>query len=227
MLVLLPGLQGSGVFFDPFTSVAAGKMDCRVISYPDAPPMGYDALEKFVTPLLPKEDYFLVADSFGGPLCVTLASRGDSFLKGIVLAATFIRNPLHKSLIPAARLALQTIGKVTPPDAVLRSVLFDRRSDHLLDMTRERIKELDEATLLARCNAALGIDRSAELASFKKPVLIMAARHDRLIHKSAAQEMKMLAPHATYAEFEAPHFLLQSAPEDCLTVISEFVETAA
>lgn len=224
-LVMLPGLQGSGAFFAPFTRAAAGVLDCKVISYPDRPPMGYAALEEFVKPQLPAGDYFLLGESFAGPLAASIAHGAGPNLKGLVLAATFMRNPLPSALVPAAKIALRSMGKIVPPDAVIRAMLLDARSEHMLAMTRERIAELDEETLMTRCAEALSIDRRPELATLRIPVLIMAAKHDRLIHKSAAMETRDIAKNATYAEFDAPHYLLQSAPKETLAVILEFMQS--
>lgn len=225
-LVMLPGLQGSGAFFAPFTKAAEGILDCKVISYPDRPPMGYAALEEFVRPQLPAHDYFLLGESFAGPLATVLAHKAGPNLRGLVLAATFVRNPLHHSLVPAAKIALRSMGKIIPPDAVIRAMLLDERSENMMAMTRDRIIELDEETLLTRCNEALSVDCRPELSTLGIPVLIMAAKHDRLIHKSAALEMKELAKNATYAEFDAPHYLLQTVPAETLSVIRDFMLTA-
>src|SRR4051812_248219 len=93
-LVLLPGLDGTGELFAAFIAALPGR-DVRVIAYPADRAMTYSQLEEFVREGLPRgEDYFLLAESFSGPIGISIAATTPPRLKGLILCGTFATNPL-------------------------------------------------------------------------------------------------------------------------------------
>src|SRR5690349_18711401 len=93
-LVLLPGLDGTGELFAPFTDALAG-VNVQVISYPPDRPMNYAGHEAHVRERLPKsEDYVLLAESFSGPVGISIDASAPSNLRGLILCCSFASNPL-------------------------------------------------------------------------------------------------------------------------------------
>jgi pimeloyl-ACP methyl ester carboxylesterase len=111
-LVLLPGLDGTGELFAPFVEALTG-IDVRVIAYPADRAMTYAEHEAFVRDKLPRdEDYFLLAESFSGPIGISIAASTPPRLRGLILCCSFASNPLPRfsplskvvSMLPAVRL---------------------------------------------------------------------------------------------------------------------------
>ena len=74
-LVLLPGLDGTGLLFDPLLRILPSHFSSIVISYPPDEPLGYAELVPYVKSRIPaNEDFVIVAESFSGPLAVEIAS---------------------------------------------------------------------------------------------------------------------------------------------------------
>src|SRR6266513_2778521 len=97
-LVLLPGLDGTGLLFDPLLRVLPAYFSPIVISYPPDEPLGYAELVFYVRSRIPaNEDFVIVAESFSGPLAVEIAARHQPHLKALILCATFVSNP---TLVP-------------------------------------------------------------------------------------------------------------------------------
>src|SRR5690349_11358194 len=93
-LVLLPGLDGTGELFSRFVA-SLRSHDVQVVDYPRDRALGYAALEEFVRERLPREmDYFLLAESFSGPIAISIAASSPSHLKGLILCGSFAANPL-------------------------------------------------------------------------------------------------------------------------------------
>jgi len=89
ILVLLPGLDGTGELFAPFVGALTG-IDTRVIAYPADRAMDYPEHEGFVRDKLPRdEDYFLLAESFSGPIGISIAATAPPRLRGLILCGTF------------------------------------------------------------------------------------------------------------------------------------------
>src|SRR6202000_2904266 len=76
VLVLLPGLHGTGKLFTEFVEALRSTVDCVVVAYPKDQPLGYGELEGLVISALPKDRSFvLLGESFSGPLAIRIAAR--------------------------------------------------------------------------------------------------------------------------------------------------------
>lgn len=95
-LVLLPGMDGSGALFAPLVAAFRGRVRTQVIAYPSGQALGYEELAAFVRPLLPAGPYFLLGESFSGPVAIALAASAPPGLAGLILSCTFARNPSPK-----------------------------------------------------------------------------------------------------------------------------------
>ena len=75
--VLLPGLDGSGQFFEPFVKALPSFVQPHIISYPFDGCADYDQVLEYVQPLLPtNRDYFILAESFSGPAALQIGFNG-------------------------------------------------------------------------------------------------------------------------------------------------------
>jgi hypothetical protein len=63
-IVLLPGLDGTGVLFKPFIEALPSEIDIQVISYPPSAKLNYQELTELVMSQLPKEQFILVGGVF-------------------------------------------------------------------------------------------------------------------------------------------------------------------
>jgi pimeloyl-ACP methyl ester carboxylesterase len=93
-LVLLPGMDGSGLLFRSFISALDSDLTPLVIDYPGAQCLSYSQLTSLVQQRLPpRERYFLLGESFSGPVAIAVAAASPMNLAGLVLCGTFARNP--------------------------------------------------------------------------------------------------------------------------------------
>ncbi len=63
-LVLLPGLDGTGILYQQFAQQLAPEYELQIIAYPLDQSLGYAQLLDFIRPLLPQHPFVLVAESF-------------------------------------------------------------------------------------------------------------------------------------------------------------------
>src|SRR5438477_11217911 len=98
-LVLLPGLDGTGSLFAPFVQSLNSHFTTAVVSYPRDKLLNYQQLIPKIREVIPwGEPYTLLAESFSGPLAMQFAAVQPEDLKAIVLAASFVNNPVHPLL---------------------------------------------------------------------------------------------------------------------------------
>lgn len=93
-LVLLPGVDGTGELFGPLIAALNGQVRTLVVRYPTDEALSYLELQRQVHDLLPEgEPFFLLGESFSGPVAISIAAEKPVGLQGGILGASFLRNP--------------------------------------------------------------------------------------------------------------------------------------
>jgi len=219
-VVLLPGLDGSGLLFEEFVGRTPPGFRAQVVTYPSREVTSYAELEPLVRDQLPEGPYVIVGESYSSPLAVQLAARPIGDLRGLVLAAGFVTAPARRfwRLLP-----WRTAFAFPAPASWLRFMMgVDARSG--VDRFRVAVQSASPRVLAARLRETLTVDVRAELSSVRCPLLYLAARHDRVVPKRCAQEIVELRPDATVVELDAGHPLLQLKPDAAWRAIADFVE---
>jgi pimeloyl-[acyl-carrier protein] methyl ester esterase len=74
-----------------------------------------------------------------------------------------------------------------------------------------------------RARAALQVDETEALKKCTLPLLFLQATSDRLIRRRSGDLVKEVRPDLPVLPFDAPHFLLQLRPVECLNAIQDFL----
>ncbi|WP_437619060.1 alpha/beta fold hydrolase [Sorangium sp. So ce1151] len=228
-LLLLPGLDGTGALFAPFLEALPADIAPEVVSYPADRALDYDALEALVAERLPADGpYALLGESFSGPLALRLACRRPGGLVGVVLVATFVTNPVW--LVPS--LARHLVGawlfRRRPPAFVARRYLVGAgASAAWLERFAANAETVDPAVMAARVREVLTVDARALLQRCAAPLLYLGAAGDALVPPRVLRELCRLRPDLECATVEAPHLVLQLAPEESARAVEGFLRRAA
>lgn len=221
-LVLLPGMDGTGELFGPFLEALHPQFNVRVVRYPTDTALSYSELTAFARAALPTDEPFiLLAESFSGPIGVSLAAEGTPGLIGLVLCCTFVRNP--RPLFTSLRPFLGMVPVAAAPIGMLSSLLLGRYSSPALRSALvAALAQVSPAALRTRLRSVLSVDVSAQLAVVRVPVLYLRATHDRVVPAAASQLISRLKPDTRIVEIDAPHFLLQAAPAEAARQVETF-----
>jgi pimeloyl-ACP methyl ester carboxylesterase len=222
-LVLLPGMDGSGVIFRPLVETAPPDVELVTITYPSGAKNGYDDLMPLVRALLPRNRPFhLLGWSFSGPLAVRIAAENPPGLRSVILASSFVRNP---SWVPAAmhRLARPWLFKLYPALAQLRALLGRRISRELRRLIGEAHAIAGAEALACRVRAAMTVDAREALRACPVPILYLRAVADRVVRARCAEEVRALAPSAEIVELEGPHLALVADPVASWAALTPFM----
>ncbi|MET0815540.1 MAG: alpha/beta fold hydrolase [Pseudoxanthomonas sp.] len=221
---MLPGLDGTGRLYERLATVLAADFDVRLIAYPDDGFEGYAALAETVARRLPLDrPYLIVAESFAGPLAVMLAAGRPPGLEGVVIAASFLCNPVAHATV-LARLLRLLPAWVPPPLPVLEAMLMDTWKDAEVRRQLEAsLRSAGRKVLKARLIAALKVDVRAEFQRIGVPVLYLWASRDRLLRGRVQDDFVMPVGQLRRIEIEAPHFVFQASPGQAAAALREFV----
>jgi pimeloyl-ACP methyl ester carboxylesterase len=220
-LVLLPGLDGTGDLFAPLLAELP-DVDCQVINYPPDREMDYAEHEALVRSRLPPDDYLLLAESFSGPVGLSIAASEPPRLRGLILCCSFASNPLPV-FSPLSRLVGFLPAAKLPARWLAPFLYAGHASPALRRLHADAMAKVSARALRARVASILGVDRTPLLHRISVPMLYMLARQDRLIPRSAFNKIDRLRPDVQLQQIDGPHFLLQTQPARSATVIRDFL----
>ena len=223
-IVLLPGLDGTGLLFSRFVSALGQEFQATVVCYPGDQALDYAEHERIARRFLPPDrPYILLGESFSGPIAISIAASKPPGLAGLILCCTFARNPVpfytrFRSLLPLVPFNLI-------PTALRSPFIFGRfNSRSLRAEQRAAIRRVANVAMRARINALFDVDVSAKLQQLELPILYLLASEDHVVPRTAAEHILQIAPGIQVIELEAPHLLLQTLPDRAALVVADFAQ---
>jgi pimeloyl-[acyl-carrier protein] methyl ester esterase len=218
-LVLLPGMDGTGILFEPLLEALPKSISPIVVTYPYDMPLSYSELLTRVEVKLPSsEPFILLGESFSGPLALRIAAACPPGLKGVVLSASFARNPVRFFPRVCSPLIRPSLFYSLP----LRALLGGYSASPLLQLARRANEMVTPQVLAARARAAVEVDAEDVLAVYNYPILYLAGSRDRVVRKHNYARMKKINANVRVVILSAPHLLLQAAPKEAAKEIAEF-----
>jgi pimeloyl-[acyl-carrier protein] methyl ester esterase len=219
-IVLLPGLDGTGLLFDRFVRAAPPGLQIDVVALPPEP-LGYAALVARLAPRLQlTSETILLAESFSGPLAIEIAQ--DQRFAALVLCNTFVASPVPRAL---AALPLTALFHLPLPAALIRRYLVGPDApDTLVEQVRAAVASVPAAALAARVRSVLSVDVADALTRCAAPYLYLRATEDRLVPESSVHALVRAASMpVSVVRIPGPHLLLQAAPEAAWRAIQNCV----
>lgn len=221
-LILMPGLDGTGVCFGPLTRALPPDVPRTVITYPDDEGLSLKDHADFVAARLTGENTVLVAESFSGLVALALLHERPAHVKGVIFSATFAE-PLHPFLIrTAASIPGAPFLAKRLPAWLLNVFFFHSYADRTLEnMLRESLLQVGPAGLRQRARLiAAGYPSPDD--RFAVPCLYLQAAQDRVVPASAADWFRSRFASFELVRLDAPHCLLQTRPAESAAAIMAF-----
>ena len=223
-LVLLPGLDGTGLLFEPLCRELSPDITSEVIGYPTQQTATYSELIELVRPKLPTgESYVLLAESFSGPLAIMLAAERPADLRALILCASFVTCP-HR-FVPrwAARLVVPAMFYPAPMLAKFRALVGKYSSPELRSLIDKSLSSVAPAVLAERLREVIRIDVTGELRRCMVPILFLQGTQDYVVPSSNLTRIRQLQPDVLSVQIDAPHMILQTQPVAAAEAIERFV----
>ncbi len=219
LLVLLPGMDGTGVLFGRL-SEALGEIDTLILELPQEGSQDYERLESYVRSRLPEKEFVLLAESFSGGIAARLSQRPPENMRGVIFAASFLSAPKRWLVRIAGLLPLRFLAGLPFADFGFRRFLIGRDADDVLAATFKKvIRSVPQDVLKAR----LRVIADARYDGFVvgMPAFYIAATGDVLVGKDKCDEVLTAYPRSDVKKVDGPHFILQSRFEVSARYIRE------
>ena len=224
-LVLLPGLDGTEIFFGPLLRQLPSWVEPIVITYPDSGSSDYkDLLPIVMREVAALPSFAILGLSFGGPLALMVATQCPSRVSGVVLCGSFVTPPRPR-LVPF-RFAL-TVPVVATLRAIRRTRLLipGYATSEFRCAKANTWKRVNAKALASRSRAALSVDVRPQLRACRARLMYLAATRDEVINRASLDEVLAIAPQTQVAEVEGPHFALFTNPVQSAACIVRFLRT--
>jgi pimeloyl-ACP methyl ester carboxylesterase len=227
-LVLLPGMDGSGELFRGLVTVLPEELETETLWYPADRYLKYGELAGTLRGAIPVDEPFvLVAESYGAPLAVLIASMEPPNLKGIVLCAGFVTSPLRGWRRTLLWDLMPLLSHVTLPGLLARYLLVGQEAPRaLVELVTGAVSWVTPKVLGLRVREVLNLDVRAELAQVNVPVLYLQPTKDKLVDPGCVAEMQAVKPGRTVT-IDSPHLVLQCEAKIAGEAITAFVEELA
>ena len=225
-IVFLPGLDGTGISFEPLGKLLPSDVIAEIIQYPADKLLSFEetvccARDQIKT----NREAIVIAESFSGPVAAALVGSGQLKAKCLIFSATFARSPRPLLLKLLACLPLECIMAFPLPRFLLKHIIAggERNADVFMGMV-QRIRAIVPAkTLVHRLKVVDESDVRGLLAKIKIPCLYIQAASDRTVPAWCLNDFTEALGSLKVAKICGPHFILQAQPRKCVEAIENFL----
>ena len=220
-------MDGTGISFEPLSKFLPADTAAIVVRYPADRLLSFEETVACAYDQIKGEQDILLAESFSGPVAISLVASGRLKVKGLILCATFAKAPRRTILKMLSWLPLELGLKLPFQRVLLRLILGDRKAIDTLFPIWRRLKTTVPARVLAHRVRLLSlIDVRHLLPELTIPCWYIQATEDRLLPSSVFDFVQGI-PHLVVKKVTGPHFILQAEPEASAAIINEFIDLVA
>ncbi len=219
-LILLPGMDGTGILFEPFLKSLAQDISTRVIRYPCDKELSYNELVSFVQKQLPKDkEFILLAESFSGPIAYKLVNNKK--LKAIIFVASFIQPP-NKLLVLSKILPVSFFIPKQLPDMLLKFLLGPLASKEICKLVNKSLLKVKNHVFAFRLKEMEKLSKN-NAETINKSIYIQAIS-DNLVSAEHAVIIKQVSKESKIYKVEGSHFVLQVNPEKYSEIVKNEID---
>jgi pimeloyl-ACP methyl ester carboxylesterase len=227
LLALLPGLDGSGELFFPIVPYLRDRFEIHLVRYADEASFG-DYVESAARQLPSGGPVSLLAESFSGPIAISLLAGRRASFQASVLSATFCKSPMPFVTRLARRMPDKLFG-YNPASRAFVGLFATGRdaSPEVTGKALELLQKVRPGLFRRRIGLVHDLDVTAELKAVEVPLLYIQATGDRIVPARSGAEIDRLARNIKLARVNGPHMILQTRPQECARLIIDHVMTAS
>jgi pimeloyl-[acyl-carrier protein] methyl ester esterase len=226
-IVFLPGMDGTGISFEPLRALLHQEINVIVIRYPTDKLLDFDETVQCAKDQIQsvQQDVIVIAESFSGPVAIALVGSGHLKAKCLILCSTFAKSPRPVLLKILNYLPLELLLRLPFPRFLLKHVVEGgKKATDLFLAMWQRVKALVPAkTLVHRLKIISQVDVRGWLPELTIPCLYIQAASDRAVPASSLFDFTETITDLRVIRIKGPHFIFQAQPGESLAAIQNFV----
>jgi pimeloyl-ACP methyl ester carboxylesterase len=222
-ILLLPGMDGTSVFFEPFVSQCQPGVEVRTFDYEALQLHSYEAIVEHIAASLPDDDFLVLGWSFSGAVALMLAARQIPRLRGVILVATFAERPIRRLPGFLSGLVHPALMSLYPLASKLQALVQGYSSREFRALQSRAFSRTTARSVAARVRLLMTVDVRAQVRSCPVPILYLQGRYDRVIDRSHGERIVAAAPRATLVELPGPHLCLATHPREGWRAVDAFI----
>ncbi len=222
LLVLVPGLDGTGDLFKPFLKVLPKELNTLIIRYPKDKVLTFEEIVAVVNNQIPKNKTILIlAESFAGPVVLNLLRNYKFDVKNIIFCTTFSISPRKKLLKLLRVIPLIFLLHLSIPNLILKYFCVGKdASEELTILVKEAIKIVNPEVLASRLRMLVDIDERNSLNRLSSiDCCYIQALEDKLIPNQCINDFIVNLSNLKVKRINGSHFLIQAKPDECWSFI--------
>lgn len=225
-LVLLPGLDGTDIFFQPLLASLPESVRPLVVNYPRFGGNEYAELLAIVRRAVAEiPECYVLGWSFSGPLALMLATAEPNKVRGVILSASFVRPPRRLLL----RLKFALVGPVVWMWRAARRLplwVLRPRTDPFRRAKSQTWTRVPAGVVAARLRAILAVDAREPLRGCRQPVLYIASSRDDIVPRRNVDEIMRVRPSVKVVTIAGRHLAMYTNPHSAAQTIAKFIAEA-
>ena len=225
-LLILPGMDGTGLLLNPFIECLGGRVDARLFDYPTHVIQTYEEIINSVEAVLPTsgEDFVILAESFAGPVALSLAQKGVPGLRALILIVSFATTPRHFLLQLTRLLPMKTLLRLPVPRRFSSNMMLGRNApEKIMDKLLEVFYMISPEVLASRLDQMRNFRIPQEVIDL--PAMYLQATKDLLIPDSSVNDIQSILPQLEVHRIEGPHLILDTHPKTCARLVAGFLDS--
>lgn len=220
-LILLPGMDGTSLLFEPLMNALPPRVQVTAVAYPKDQALGYTELLPYVEATIPNCDFVVLGESFSGPLALMLAAKQPKGLRGVVLCASFIRFPMN--IPPRWRTMIRPWMFRWQPLSLLTFILLGKNAFGPLGaQLRAAVRSVSPCAMAARALSVANVDVTEALRTCPVPILYLQAAQDWVIRPGCGNLIQAIRPDVPKIVLPGPHLVLQVSPQAAAETLDIF-----
>jgi pimeloyl-ACP methyl ester carboxylesterase len=225
-LILLPGLDGTGILFQPLINALPASVKPIVVKYPPDRHLTYEELLPLVLDAIPgRGPFILLGESFSGPLAVMAAAGHPKNLIGLILCASFVTGPIP-FIGPAIRVVARSLlFRFFPLLQRLKGLLEGYSTAELRALSTAALALVRPHVMAARVRMVFRTDATDALHRCEVPILYIAGARDYIVPGRNLRLIQTIKPDIQSVALAAPHMVLQTRPREGAVAISAFASS--
>lgn len=216
-VVLLPGLDGTGILFKELVEALPDNFDIEVISLDSLSASSYLEQAHQVASKFNNTTVFLVAESYSGRIAYELCDILRGKVVGLVFLASFVSSPSKISKL-ASFLPISFLKPYPINQWLIKKIGFGDYGDHnLVSRAFESISKAEKVKLKERLRNIARLDMPTKIHNVHA-VYIRPTR-DYLVSEKSVLAISKVFNNMRVVTLPGGHFIAQTNPEGCARII--------